>query len=276
MAVIARGRFRQQRDPEGRMSLGDHLRELRRRVVISALAIVIGSVVGWWKYTWLIDKISEPITDIAKERGQAIASLNFANPTDSFSIAITVGLFVGVIIASPVWLYQIWGFIVPGLTRREKRTSLYFIGAAVPLFLGGCALGYLTLPKAIHALLSFTPSEASNIVPADTYLNFVLKFILAFGLAFLLPIFLVGLNAAGVLPARVMIKAWRPAVFLVFLFAAMMTPSPDPWSMVVLALPMVGLYFAAVGIAFLIDRRRARRDRAVSWRDLPDDQASPL
>jgi sec-independent protein translocase protein TatC len=153
---------------------------------------------------------------------------------------------------------------------------MLFIATAVPLFLAGCALGYLTLPRAATALLSFTPVDATNILPADSYLNFVLKFILAFGLAFLLPVFLVGLNGAGVLPSRVMLRGWRPAVFLIFLFAAMMTPSPDPWSMIFLALPMVALFFAAVGVAALIDRRRAKRDVAIAWRNLPDDQASPI
>ncbi len=258
------------------MSLGDHLRELRRRVLIAILAIFLGAVVGWWRYTWIFDRLSLPIKEVAKERGAAIVTLNLANPTDSFSIAITVGLFVGVIIASPVWLFQVWAFIVPGLTNREKRTAGVFIGTAVPLFLAGCALGYVTLPKAMHALLSFTPTDAANILPADVYLNFVLKFILAFGLAFLLPVFLVGLNAAGILPARVMVKSWRPAVFLIFLFAAMMTPSPDPWSMVALAVPMIGLYFLAVGLSFILDRRKAKRSPAAEWQNIPDDQASAL
>ena len=269
-------RLRKQRDPEGRMSLGDHLRELRRRIVISLIAIVLGAAVGWWKYQEIFTRLTAPVNEVAAERGATIATVNFSGMTDAFSILITVGLFVGVVIASPVWLYQIWAFIVPGLTSREKRTAILFIGAAVPLFLAGCALGYLTLPKAAHALLSFTPDNATNILPADSYLNFVLKFILAFGVAFLLPVFLVGLNAAGVLPARVMLRGWRPAVFLIFVFAAMMTPSPDPWSMIILALPMVGLFFAAIGVGALLDRRRARRDVSVAWRNLPDDQASPI
>jgi len=258
------------------MSLGDHLRELRRRVLIAATAILLGAIVGWWQYLPIFERISKPIQDVAKERGASIAVLNFANPTDSFSIAITVGLFVGLVVSSPVWLFQIWAFILPGLTRREKRTSLVFIGAAAPLFLGGCALAFFTLPKVMGALLSFTPAEASNILPVDVYLNFVLRFILAFGIAFLLPVFMVGLNAAGVLPARLMVKSWRPAIFLIFLFAAIMTPSPDAWSMIALALPMIILYFLAVGVSFLLDRRRAKKDPTTSWQNVPDDQASEL
>ncbi|MEP6800129.1 MAG: twin-arginine translocase subunit TatC [Lapillicoccus sp.] len=271
-----RGRLRRQRDPEGRMSLGDHLRELRRRVVISGVAILIGAGIGWWKYDSLFARLVAPIKDIARKRGQEIATLNFPDLTGSFTLLITVGLFAGLIIASPVWLFQIWGFIVPGLTGREKRTAVLFIGSAVPLFLGGCALGFLILPRAAGALLSFTPKDASNILPAPEYLDFVLRFILAFGLAFLLPVFLVGLNAAGILPARILIKAWRPAVFLIFLFAAIMTPTPDAWTMLALAAPMIGLFYLAVGIAFLLDRRKAKRDPTTAWHDLSDDEASPL
>jgi len=258
------------------MRLVDHLRELRRRVLISVGAILVGAIAGWWKYEQIFDELARPVTDLQKERTGGIVTVSFTNITDSFSIAITVGLFVGVVLASPIWLYQIWGFVVPGLTRREKRTAVVFLGAAVPLFLGGCALAYVTLPKAISALLGFTPNGASNVLPAADYLNFVLKFILAFGVAFLLPVFLVGVNAAGVLPARVMVRAWRPAIFIIFLFAAMMTPSPDPWSMIFLGLPMVALFFLAVGVSFILDRRRATKDPTRQWSQLADDEASPL
>ncbi|WP_295692484.1 twin-arginine translocase subunit TatC [Lapillicoccus sp.] len=271
-----RRRLRKQRDPEGRMSLGDHLRELRRRVIISGVAILVGAGIGWWQYDNLFNRLIAPIKDLARERKQEIATLNFPDLTGSFTLLITVGLFTGLILASPVWLYQIWGFIVPGLSRREKRTSLLFIGSAVPLFIGGCTLGFIVLPRAAAALLSFTPAGASNILPAPDYLNFVLRFILAFGLAFLLPVFLVGLNAAGILPARILVKAWRPAVFLIFLFAAVMTPTPDAWTMLFLAVPMIILFYLAVGISFLLDRRKAKRDVTAEWRDLADDEASPL
>ncbi|MEO3935267.1 twin-arginine translocase subunit TatC [Dermatophilaceae bacterium Soc4.6] len=271
-----RRRLRRERDPEGRMALGDHLRELRRRFLIAAVAILVGACIGWWKYNLLFTAIQQPITDLVHKRGQAIASLNFTDMTGSFSLLITVGLFAGLIMASPVWLYQIWAFVVPGLKRREKVTALLFIGAAVPLFLGGCVLGFFILPRAAEALLSFTPDSASNILPANEYLDFVLRFILAFGLAFLLPVFLVGLNAVGILPARILIRAWRPAVFLIFLFAAVMTPTPDAWTMLALAAPMIALFYLAIGICFLLDRRRARRSPQSEWVDVPDDQASTL
>ena len=270
-------RFRRNRDPEGRMTLGAHLRELRRRTVISVLAIIVGAVVGAMRYQAIYDQLTHPIRALAaSKRGGAIASVNFALVTDPFSVFITVSLFVGLLASSPVWLYQIWAFIVPGLTKKEKRLSMAFVGAAVPLFILGCYLAYAVLPRAVETLLSFAPDSASNILATSDYLSFVVKLILAFGAAFLLPVFLVGMNAVGVLPSRVMIKGWRVAVFLCFLFTAIMTPTPDPWMMILMALPMVALYFLAVGIAWLIDRRRAKRDASLGWLSVPDDQASAL
>ncbi|MEP7368508.1 MAG: twin-arginine translocase subunit TatC [Dermatophilaceae bacterium] len=265
--------LRHKRNAGGRMSLGDHLRELRRRVIIAAAAIAVGSVLGWVKYDWLFNQIMEPLRKVARER-HGLVNINFGGITQPFTVQLQVALFIGVIVASPVWLYQVWGFIVPGLTKREKRTSIAFIGAAVPLFLGGCYFATQAVPKAVEVLLGFTPTGAANLPDAALYLTFVTRFILAFGLAFLLPVFLVGLNVAHVLPARIMLKGWRVAVLLIFVFAAMMTPTPDAWTMLVLAMPMVGLYFAAVGVAALLDRRRARKQP--KWADVADDEASPL
>jgi len=261
------------RKTDGRMSLGDHLRELRRRFVISATAIAIGSVLGWVQYDRLFNAIMEPLRKIAIER-HGLVNINFGGITQPFTVQLQVALFIGVIVASPVWLFQVWGFIVPGLTKREKRTSMAFIGAAVPLFLAGCLLAAYAVPNAVEVLLGFTPQGAANLPDAALYLTFVTRFILAFGLAFLLPVFLVGLNVAHVLPARIMLKGWRVAVLLIFVFAAMMTPTPDAWTMLVLAFPMVALFFAAVGIATLLDRRRARREP--EWAKVADDEASPL
>jgi sec-independent protein translocase protein TatC len=266
--------LRRRHNPEGRMSLGDHLRELRNRLIVALIAIVAGGVVGWLVYDRLLLALSEPLRALSHRRGGGLVELNFAGVTTAFSLKLKVSLFVGVILASPVWLYEVWAFIVPGLTRREKRTAMAFVAAAVPLFVGGCYLATWALPKAVEVLLGFTPTGAANLQNASDYLDFVTRFILAFGLAFLLPVFLVMLNVAHVLPARVMLKGWRVAVMLIFVFAAMMTPTPDAWTMLALAFPMIALYFGAVGVAALIDRRRHRDEP--DWSGLSDDEASTL
>ena len=265
--------LRRKRSPDGRMSLGDHLRELRRRVVIAASAILVGSVIGWFEYDSLFTQIMAPLRKLEAERG-GLVNINFGGITQPFTVQLQVAMFVGIIVASPVWLFQVWGFIVPGLTKREKRTAMAFVGAAAPLFLAGCFLATRVVPRAVEILIGFTPKGAANLPDAALYLTFVTRFILAFGLAFLLPVFLVGLNVAHILPARVMLKGWRIAVLLIFVFAAVMTPTPDAWTMLVLAFPMVGLFYAAVGVSMLLDKRRARREP--EWAKVPDDEASPL
>jgi len=265
--------LRRKRSPDGRMSLGDHLRELRRRIVIAASAIVVGSVLGWFEYDSLFTQLMAPLRKLEAERG-GLVNINFGGITQPFTVQLQVAMFVGVIVASPVWLFQVWGFIVPGLTKREKRTAMAFVGAAAPLFLTGCFLATRVVPRAVEILIGFTPQGAANLPDAALYLTFVTRFILAFGLAFLLPVFLVGLNVAHILPARVMLKGWRIAVLLIFVFAAAMTPTPDAWTMLVLAFPMVGLFYAAVGVSMVLDKRRARREP--DWAKVPDDEASPL
>lgn len=257
------------------MSLVEHLRELRRRLVISAAAILVGSVVGWNIYDWLYARISEPIDEQRlTRRGGEVVTINFAGLTDGFAMQVNVSLFAGIIMAAPVWILQLWGFIVPGLTKKEKWTARFFMMAAVPLFLAGCFVAYLLMPKAVGVLMSFVPAGGSNIIAGDVYLQFVLKFILAFGLSFLLPAVLVGLNLAHVLPARTMRRGWRLAVILAFVFGAVMTPTTDPWTMTFLAGPVIVLYFAAVGIASITDRRRAAAEP--DWLNTPDGQASAL
>ena len=256
------------------MSLGDHLRELRNRLLVCVLAVVVTATVGWVQYQPLLAFLKRPLDDLTQREGWGQIGLNFSGVTTPFALQLQVALWLGVILASPVWLYQLWAFIVPGLTTKERRVGLAFLAAAVPLFLGGCALANHVLPTAIHVLLGFTPRQSYNLIPADQYLAFVTRFVLAFGLAFLLPVLLVGLNIAHVLPAALMLKGWRVAVILNFVFAAMMTPTPDAWTMIALALPMCGLYFAAYGVAFLLDRRRAKN--RPDWSNLHDDQASPL
>ncbi len=261
------------RDTDGRMALGDHLRELRNRLTISAVAIVAAGIVGWIYYDWVIEQLTKPLTALNVGR-DGVVNINFSGMTDAFALQLTVSLFVGLIISSPVWLLQVWGFIVPGLTKKEKMVARLFTVAAVPLFVSGCYFAFIMVPKAVTVLLGFTPDGAYNLQDGSQYLNFVLKFIIAFGVAFLLPVFLIALNLVGVLPAQVMLKGWRPAVMIIFVFAAIMTPTPDAYTMLFLASPMIALYFASVGIAFLFDRRK--KDNEPDWMSVPDDEASPL
>jgi sec-independent protein translocase protein TatC len=266
--------FRRARNPDGRMSLGDHLRELRRRVVRSAVAVLLGAILGWIFYPDVYRQLSAPFNDYKATHPHSVISLNFGNATAAFSQQVSIAIFVGVLLSSPVWLYQLWAFIVPGLTRKERRISLAFIGAIVPLFLAGCALAYYVLPKVLAVLYGFTPPGASNIQQVADYFSFVTRFIFAFGGAFLLPVFLVALNAIGILPSSAMVRAWRPAVFGIFVLSAVATPTPDAYTMFLLAIPLIVLYFAAIGVSKLIERRR-RRSRP-DWADVADDDASSL
>ncbi|WP_435198555.1 twin-arginine translocase subunit TatC [Janibacter sp. GS2] len=264
------------------MPLKEHLLEFRNRLMIAAAAIIIGAVVGWMIYDGVYDQLTLPFKEYEKtaraDGDDAIVSLNFANATSAFSTQLGISIFTGVILSSPIWVWQIWAFILPGLTKREKRISLGVFATAMPLFLTGCFFAYLTLPKALIILFGFTPDDgnSSNIQQASDYFSFVTRFILAFGLAWLLPVFLVGLVAIGVLSGRTLLKSWRVAILLIFISAAIITPTPDPFTMFLLAGPLCVLYFAAVGIALVIDRRRVQSGQEPDWSHLSDDEASPL
>jgi sec-independent protein translocase protein TatC len=267
---------RRPKDPEGRMPLREHLRELRNRLLKAGVAILVGAVIGWFLYPPVFEALMRPIYEIARAHPDRFVSVNFAQVSSPFNLQLKLSFYIGFVISSPIWLYQLWAFIVPGLTRREKRYSLGFVAVAVPLFLTGLGLAWLVLPNAVRFLTEFTPKGGSNIIVADDYLTFVLRIMLAFGLAFVTPLLLVALNLVGILSARALAKGWRVAVFLCFLFAAIASPTPDAGSMLALAFPMVALYLIAVGIAFLNDRRKATRAAAEGWGDLSDEEASPL
>ena len=255
------------------MPLREHLAEFRTRLVRSAIAIGLTAILGWFVSKDLINALFEPVHEAALEHGVENLSPNYGSLTSAFSQRIRISLYSGVVMSSPVWLYQLWAFIVPGLTRREKRYAMGFVAAAVPLFGSGIALAWVVLPNAVLFLTDFIPSSATAFFDADGYLTFATRLMLAFGFAFVIPLILVALNFAGLVTGRTLLAGWRIAVFLIFLFAAMASPSPDATSMLALALPMVGLYMAAVGIALLVDRRRAKRD---AYAGLDDEEASAL
>ena len=257
------------------MSLRDHLAELRRRVTVAVLAMVAGAVVGWFLYDPVMENlIIEPL-ERASEQGQDV-TLTYRAIADAFNIKVKVAVYIGLVVSSPVWLYEIWAFITPGLTRKERRTSLWFVAFAVPLFLSGVWVAIMVLPKAVAFGAEFALEGSLNQPDAGTVITFAGRLIIALGVAFLLPLFLVGLNLMGVLSGKVMGKHWRLAVFFAFLFAAVVSPSPDAVQMIIMALPLVGLYAASVFISLFFDRRRAKRRSDDPIFGLDDDESSPL
>jgi sec-independent protein translocase protein TatC len=256
------------------MALREHLYELRRRVVRSALAVLVGAVVGWFVYDQVFALLVHPIRLIQLKRGLAATALNFADPAGPFNLKIQLSIITGVVLASPVWLYQFWAFITPGLTKRERRYSFGFVGAALPLFLGGAGLAWWVLPKAMDFFNTFVPEGGAQLIVANTYFAFVTRIVLAFGIAFVLPVVLVALNLVGLLSGRTLLRQWRITVFACFLFAAIATPTPEATSMCILAGAMCLLFGAAIGICLLVDRRRGRNTEDLSH--LADDEASAL
>lgn len=251
-------RFRGGKNREGRMTLGDHLLELRKRLYVAAAAILVGMVGGWFVADLLLNLLREPIYTIAEAQNR-VATLNYDGISSAFDLKLQIALTIGIVATSPVWLYQIWAFFMPGLTRREVKYTLGFFLSAVPLFLLGCWAGWTVFPHIVELMTSFAPSQDSAIITAKTYFDFVLKLVLVVGVAFVLPVFLVLLNFAGVISAKSILKSWRVAILLIILFTAIATPAADILSMFMLAIPMVVLYFTAAGIAWLHDRRKAKK-----------------
>ncbi|MFF0342464.1 twin-arginine translocase subunit TatC [Kribbella sp. NPDC004875] len=253
---------RHPKDPEGRMTLREHIVELRNRLLIGVLAIVVCTVIGWIFYNDAFKFLTQPfhtsVGDIAREQGKE-PILTFPGVGDALTFRIKISALFGLVLASPVWLYQLWAFVAPGLHRNERKWAYIFSGIAAPLFATGMAVAYWTLPKGIAILISFTPLDIQNLIELPTYLDFVIRTMLVFGVAFLIPLVVVLLNMVGVVPAAALGK-FRPYIILViFVFAAVATPSGDPFTMCLLAIPMCLLFFAAEIISRINDKRRASR-----------------
>ncbi|MCS5731366.1 twin-arginine translocase subunit TatC [Herbiconiux moechotypicola] len=238
------------------MTLAAHLREGRRRLLRAALAVLLGAVAGYLLSDAILELLRAPIAALAESRD---ASLNYDSVSAAFDLKVRIALYAGIALSSPVWLYQLFAFFVPGLTRRERRYTLGFFFAAAPLFVAGCVTGFDLFPHVVEMLASFAPSDDSTVLVASYYVDFVLKLVLAVGVAFVLPVFVVLLNFVGLLPGRAIVKGWRVAVLGILVFSALATPSADVVSMFLLAVPMAALYAAAAVVAVLHDRTVARR-----------------
>lgn len=260
--------------PDGTMPLTEHLAELRNRLFKSVLAIAIGSIVAWFFYSAIFDFIAAPfvsVVDEARANGQDV-QLALTGVVDPFVLQLQVTVVAGILLSAPVWLYQVWRFITPGLHRHERRWSLIVVLTATPLFFAGAALAYIFMPQALGFLLGFTPQNVSNIVDVSRYVSFFLNTVIVFGIGFLLPLFALLLNLAGVLPAKTLIGAWRWILLGTIVFAAVATPDGNPFTMLLLALPIMLLLMIVMGIAWLHDRRK--RDEQLSA--LPDDEMSDI
>lgn len=258
------------------MTLAEHFKEFRRRIIISGLSVsAIAMAVGIWFYWPIYWKLTEPWEQYKAANPDTLIVLNFGEATAALSQRISLSIWAGVILSSPIWLYQIWAFIVPGLTKREKRWSLGFIAAMVPLFLTGVFVAFSILPTALLVLYGFTPPGASNLQDNAKYFAFVTRLILVFGIGFLLPVFIIALNLVGVLPSRVILGSWRIAALLIMVFAAVATPTGDAYTMLLLGVPLLVLYIVAGFIAKFIEKRR-ERNRPEWSKDLADDQPSAL
>ncbi|UYK38783.1 twin-arginine translocase subunit TatC [Microbacterium terricola] len=240
------------------MTLAQHLLELRRRLMIAAIALVVGMIIAFIITGPVIELLTEPIRMVADNRGDNLAQLNFDTVTAPFDMRMRIAFAIGLLLSAPVWLWQLWAFLMPGLTRKEIRYTVGFMAAAVPLFFAGTVVGWFVLPHMVEIMATFAPEGTAQFYTASYYYDFVFKLLLVIGVSFVLPVFLVALNLAGVITGRGILKGWRAAVLIATLFAAVATPAADVVSMLLLGGILIVLFFAAAGVSMLFDRRRGR------------------
>lgn len=257
-------------NPQATMALSEHFREFRNRLIKATVATIICAIGGFFLYEPFMNAISAPVQALNTEEGRT-AALNYSTAISPFDQMIRISLYIGLVIASPVWIYQLWAFITPALYKKEKLYTLGFTFTALPMFLLGTGLAWWLLPSAISTLTQFSPNGATNLLTADVYISFVVKFMLAFGIAFVLPVLLVGLNFIGLISGKTMLKSWRWVVLIVAIIAAMAAPGGEIMSMVYLMVPLLFFFFLAIGISLLNDKRRAKK-RARIEAGLTDDE----
>lgn len=259
---------------DGRMALADHLRELRARLLRSVLALAIALTIALFFYNQLFDVIFHPY-QVAREqlRGKVKTTPTIGGAGGGLLLQLKMCGVAAVVITSPYWLLQIWGFIMPGLHAREKRWTRLFAAVAGPLFLVGVAVGYYVLPKGLTVLIGFVPNKLQSLVDFGEYFTFFSRMLLVFGISFEIPLFVLLLNLAGVVSGKTLGKYRSWIIIATFTFAAVATPSTDPFSMLMLAIPMTVLFMLSELLARLFDRRRRQASDAVG---LDDEVASEI
>ncbi len=264
--------------PDGRMSLVDHLYELRTRLFRAALAILVAAVAAYVLFEPIFDFVIGPYCSLPADRrggGDGCRLYNF-DVLGEFNVRIRVALMVGIVFAAPVWLYQLWRFVTPGLHTNERRWTLTFVSVATVLFGAGATLAYLTLSKGLSVLLAIAGDNVTNFLDVNGYLRYVVAMLLVFGAAFEFPLLVIMLNVVGVVPHKKLASWRRQMIFGIFVFAALATPSTDPITMFFMAVPMALLYEGALVFTRIHDHRKARRELQSEFRDLDDDEMSAI
>ncbi|MFH9351071.1 twin-arginine translocase subunit TatC [Kitasatospora sp. NPDC017646] len=257
------------------MALADHLRELRNRVVKSVLAIMVFAIVAAVYHKQIEQFLLQPLPQCDKQNPgnvhERCAQVSNIGLTAGFNWMLKVVLTAGVVAAVPIWLYQVWAFVAPGLHKHEKKYAIVFMACGAPLFLAGVACAIWVMPTMVKMLISFTPSDTTPILPPEDYFDIATRMVLVFGFAFEFPLLLVMLNLVGIVTGKRLLGWWRGMVMGITVFTAFATPGADPVSMLLLAMPIWALYFAAVAVALLNDRRKRRNNPDA---DLDDEEAS--
>lgn len=260
------------------MTLVEHLRELRNRLGWALLGMLVGTAASWAFYPHIFTFLEGPFNKAAAalSKGHAKPVLVLQGVADAFNLQLEVSFAAGVILTSPIWMYQLFRFVTPGMHKNERKYAGLFVVSALPLFLGGVAAAYFVLPHVLIAFLGFTPGGVQNLISVDAYMSFLLQVMVVFGIGCIAPVVIVVLNGIGVLSARRYASWWRWVLFLTLVFAAFATPTGDPVNMALFAAPLLVLLFVAFLICWNTDRRRAKRDRADGLANLDDDETSPL
>jgi sec-independent protein translocase protein TatC len=264
-------------NPEARMPLMEHIRELRNRVIKIAITITAGSIIGWFIYAPVWAFIKRPYCRVPQPHAlfpHQDCQLYVNGLFDAFFLKLQICIVVGVILTMPIWLYQLWAFIAPGLYRRERRWAYYFVGASIPLFVAGGTVAYFAMTRGVHFLLSMLPAGTTALITINTYLSYAGAMLMIFAIAFEMPLVFVLLNLAGVLTHERFKKWRRGIIFLVFLFAATFTPSPDPLSMLLLAVPCLVLVELSEVFAWIHDKRKAQRVGSLAYPGLSEEEVA--
>jgi sec-independent protein translocase protein TatC len=274
ISLRRRGPSKFEQAADGSMTLIEHVRELRNRLFWASLGVVAGLIVGFIVSQWVFDILQGPYCALRSSWIDGQCRFLVLGATDQLILRLKIALWVGLIVGAPVWLYQLWAFIAPGLHKHERKWAYIFVAIAAPLFAAGAVLAYFVVKHSLAFIMEAGVIGESTQLEVTSYVNFVTNMILLFGVAFEFPLLLLMLNFTGVVSARRLLSWWRVVVFLSFAFAAIATPDPGPFGMTLLAACMSALYFMAVGVSFINDRRKGRGKEI--YAGLDDDEISPL